>query len=281
MKPLDISVYIPAYNAEQYLEKCLAGVKAQTYPIKEIIVIDDGSTDATAEIARDMGARLMQQPGNSGLSRARRRAFEEIDAEYLAALDSDCVPEPDWLEILANDIQHPYIAGSSGKLIEFYTKNPVDLWRKIHMPQNWGNNRILSPLLVFGNNTLFRRETVLSVGNYPSSDFYRTNNEDYYISRKLYERGYALVYNPSAVVQHHRRDNVSSLFRTYWRWFFLHKPRPDSLKNFWRKGKENIATTRKFMLQDWRRRDFRLVFLSFLCLFYQTDLDIKYFLQAE
>ncbi len=280
-EPNRVTVYVPVYNAERYLEGCLKGIQAQTHPVDEIVVVDDGSTDGSADIARRCGARIIAQSTNLGLSQARRRAFAEIQTPFIAALDADCIPEPDWLDTLMPDFENPSIGGTSGKLIEFHADCPVDRWRKVHMVQHWGDRRMNAPLHLFGNNTVFRRDAVLEAGNYPEGAEYRTNNEDYYMTRRLRERGYHIIYNPQAIVYHHRRDSVESLFRTYWNWFFLHRPRPDSLRGLWQKARDNASRSVEFMKKDVRTRDRHLFTLDLLFFLEQSRLDFRYYLKVS
>ncbi|MGQ9732854.1 MAG: glycosyltransferase family 2 protein [Candidatus Zipacnadales bacterium] len=91
-----VSVVIPAYNAAATIERELNSVYAQTYPnIIEVIVVDDGSTDNTAQIVRRRypSAVLVQQP-NVGEAGARNRGIREANGEYIAFLDAD----DEWLE---------------------------------------------------------------------------------------------------------------------------------------------------------------------------------------
>lgn len=85
-----ISVVIPVFNAGQTLEACLNSILAQTMRPREIIVVDDGSTDETAAVAREFSAhvRLLQQP-NQGSAVARQHGTEEARCEHIAYLDGD------------------------------------------------------------------------------------------------------------------------------------------------------------------------------------------------
>ena len=91
-----ISIIIPVYNVEKYLRQCLDSIIEQTYRDLEILLIDDGSTDASGKIcdeyARDQRVRLFHTE-NRGLSAARNRGLEEAHGDYIAFLDSD-----DWLD---------------------------------------------------------------------------------------------------------------------------------------------------------------------------------------
>ena len=99
MSPTLITVIIGAYNAERYLGEAIESVLAQTHPNVELIVVDDGSTDRTGEIAESYGepVRCIRQP-NGGMAASRNRAIPEARGEYLAFLDADDRFPPDKLE---------------------------------------------------------------------------------------------------------------------------------------------------------------------------------------
>ena len=91
MNPL-VSVIIPAYNAENYIEKAIQSVLEQTYPNFEVIVIDDNSTDRTVDVVRefrDERIKLLVNEQNMGPSYSRNRGIIEAKGEWIALLDSD------------------------------------------------------------------------------------------------------------------------------------------------------------------------------------------------
>src|SRR3954451_4497775 len=93
-RPL-VSVVIPAFNSERFIGEALASVSAQTYAPVETIVVDDGSSDDTAEVARaHAGISLIEQE-NSGPSAARNRGFAASRGEFVAFHDSDDLMTPD------------------------------------------------------------------------------------------------------------------------------------------------------------------------------------------
>lgn len=100
-----ISVVVPVYNVEAYVEKCLASLAAQTYPNMEVLVVDDTSTDGGGPIcdawaARDRRFRVLHLPENQGLSAARNEGIRRAAGDYVAFVDSDDYVEPDLLETL-------------------------------------------------------------------------------------------------------------------------------------------------------------------------------------
>jgi glycosyltransferase involved in cell wall biosynthesis len=95
---LRVTAAIPAYNASAYLGDAIRSVQAQTFACFECLVVDDGSTDETAEIARSFeGVRCFTQV-NGGDANARNRAISEATGEYIAFLDADDVWKPEKIE---------------------------------------------------------------------------------------------------------------------------------------------------------------------------------------
>src|ERR1039457_1698894 len=94
---ITISVIIPAYNAARFLPRCLKSVFAQTLKPEEVIVVDDGSTDNTAALAAELGARVISRP-NGGLSAARNTGIQNASSEWIALLDADDMWAPEKLE---------------------------------------------------------------------------------------------------------------------------------------------------------------------------------------
>lgn len=103
MKEL-ISVIIPAYNIEQYIERCLESVCGQTYSRLEIIVIDDGSTDGTGNIIDELAKKdsriITIHKENGGVSAARNTGLDIAKGDYIGFVDGDDIIESDMYELL-------------------------------------------------------------------------------------------------------------------------------------------------------------------------------------
>ena len=99
-----VSVLIPVYNAEKYLEQCLSSLSAQTFTDFEIICLDDGSRDSSAKVLRavmrrEPRLRLIEQ-ANAGVAAARNRLLAEACGKYVAFVDADDWAEPEYLQVL-------------------------------------------------------------------------------------------------------------------------------------------------------------------------------------
>ena len=101
MESVKVSIVVPIYNVERYLERCLDSIATQSYPDLEVIMVDDGSTDGSAEIARRYEQkyahfRLIQQE-NRGLGGARNTGVAAATGDYIAMPDSDDWVHPDYV----------------------------------------------------------------------------------------------------------------------------------------------------------------------------------------
>lgn len=117
MKEALISVIVPAYNIQDYIERCIRSIQNQTYQNIEILVVDDGSTDRTGEIldglaVEDSRLRIFHKK-NGGSSAARNMGIDNARGEYLAFVDSDDYIEEDMLESM-----HAYLLETGLSIVE-------------------------------------------------------------------------------------------------------------------------------------------------------------------
>lgn len=97
-----VSVIVPVYNTERYLESCLRSILNQTYPAFEVILVDDGSTDGSPAICDRFACEQVRvyHQQNAGVSHARNFGIEAAKGEYIAFIDSDDVVHPKYLEVM-------------------------------------------------------------------------------------------------------------------------------------------------------------------------------------
>lgn len=259
-----VSFYIPCYNAEPYLERVLAAVMAQSHPIEEVIVVDDGSTDRTAELAESIGEnsryplRVVRHPRNLGLACARNTGVREAACELVASVDSDAAPAPGWLSALMREMT-PEVSGVGGQLVEFYQEELADRWRAHHMLQRRGPGRIYRPPFVWGSNSLFRKKAIEAAGFY--NERCRTNAEDVKLCEAIRDT-HVLVYTASAVCMHLRRDSVRTLMRNYWKWYYYGCFKAPSLRETWASNRRNVRRAMDGFWQDLTQGDFPMAALS-------------------
>lgn len=114
---MNISVVIPAYNEEKRIGACLSSIYHQTELPFEVIVVDNNSTDKTAEIARQMGATVISET-KQGITFARNAGFNAATGEVIARTDADTVVPRDWIEKIKNHFEKdPLLDAISGPAV--------------------------------------------------------------------------------------------------------------------------------------------------------------------
>ncbi|MEC4982480.1 MAG: glycosyltransferase family A protein [Oscillatoria sp. PMC 1068.18] len=133
MSPL-ISVIIPVYNGDRYLAAAIESILQQTYSPREIIIIDDGSTDKTAEVAQTFPVQYHRQD-NAGSSAARNHGIAVASGEFIAFLDADDLWLPEKLKLQVQAFQNcPNLDLVFGHIQQFISPDLTNLPNKIHCP---------------------------------------------------------------------------------------------------------------------------------------------------
>ncbi|MCM8804957.1 MAG: glycosyltransferase [Candidatus Omnitrophica bacterium] len=269
---VEVSLYIPCYNSEKYIDRCIQSVLNQTYPIKEILIIDDGSTDKTVKIASKYPVKIIRHLKNKGLAAARNTAFNMLNSEFIASLDSDCCPQKDWLEKLIRNFVSDKIAGVGGRLIEKNTKSLPDKWRSKHLSQDHGDKKIFNAFALPGCNCVFRKQVIIEIGGY--NEKYKTNSEDTDICLRLKNNGYSLVYEPQAKVFHLRKDTVFSVARMYYGWGKYILPELNFSFTLIKRIYWQIIRGIRHIWSDVKYYRFDIIIISIMCLFLSLWFDI-------
>src|SRR6185503_18295272 len=105
-----VSLYVPCYNVERFIAPCVEAALQQTVAFDEILIVDDGSTDRTAEIAARYPVRIVRHERNQGLAAGRNTGIREARNGLVAALDTDCVADRRWLEVLLEEMADANVA---------------------------------------------------------------------------------------------------------------------------------------------------------------------------
>jgi GT2 family glycosyltransferase len=206
-----VSVVVCSYNGAATIADCLEGLQRLEYPDYEVIVINDGSTDATPRIAQSYGMRVISTP-NHGLSAARNLGLMAARGEIVAYTDDDARPDPHWLTYLAETflqtshvgVGGPNIAPPGDGLIADCVANAPG--GPLHV--------LLSDRLaehIPGCNMAFWRESLEAIGGFDPR--FRSAGDDVDVCWRLQASGGTLGFHAGAMVWHHRRNSL----RAYWR----------------------------------------------------------------
>ncbi|MFH1606551.1 MAG: glycosyltransferase [Nanoarchaeota archaeon] len=269
---MKISVYIPCYNSEKTIEQCIKALKKQSSKPAEIIVIDDGSTDATKKIALEQKTKVISHKKNLGIATARNTALKHAKHEFVAGIDSDAIADKNWLKNLYQTMKKEDAVLIGGQVNE-QVKTLADKWRSIHMNQSWGKKKIINPKYVSGNNFLSVKKTILEIGGYNTK--YKTNYEDVDISKRLKKANHKIIYEPKAKIQHNIRDSTTTVLNRHWKHMFWDYPTPNNFQNKFLKVIINFYTVLKFLLKDIVTKP-KLLLIDIILFFHHSLNDLKY-----
>ena len=207
-----VSVVVCSYNGERWLPGCLEALERVEYPDFEVIVVSDGSTDATAEIARAAGVTVVETDENHGLSHARNEGLAASTAEIVAYLDDDARPDPDWLRHLALSFARTEHVAIGGPNVPPPDTGPVADCIA-HAPGGPVHVLVADDLAehIPGCNTAVRREALAAIGGFDPR--FRIAGDDVDVCWRLQEAGGTIGFSPGAMVWHHRRDTVKGYLR--------------------------------------------------------------------
>lgn len=206
-----VSVVVCSYNGEATIRDTLDGLQRLDYPHYEVIVVNDGSTDRTEEIASGYPVRVISTE-NRGLSNARNTGCNVATGEIVAYIDDDAYPDPNWLSYLALGFTRTDWVGvggpnlppmGDGALADCVANAPGG---PVHVLLT---DRVAEHIP--GCNMAFRKSALQAIGGF--DPVYRAAGDDVDLCWRLQERGGAIGFSASAVVWHHRRNSV----RMYWK----------------------------------------------------------------
>ncbi len=174
-----LSVVVPARNEEAYIGAALESILAQDPPPDEVIVVDNGSVDATAAIAAQAGARVIRVE-EAGVHRARQAGLEAASGAIVAQTDADGRVLPGWTAAILEAFEDPRVVASYGPL-ELFEAPALDRWlARYGFPLFLRLTHALGQPNLSGANHAVRREAALAVGGYD-----RPFAEDVHLGLKL------------------------------------------------------------------------------------------------
>jgi mycofactocin system glycosyltransferase len=213
-----VSVIVPVKDRADELRRCLESLRRVRYPRDrlEILVVDDGSGDASADVARSLGASVVPSGGRGrGPAAARNRGAAVARGEVLAFIDSDCTASEDWLAELAEELADPEVLAVGGRVDGMHAASALDRY-EAEMSSlclgtrgrsgHGGNDTFYLPSC----NLLVRRREFLAGGGFREE---LQVGEDVDLTWRLRDRGGKIVYTPRGRIRHEHRNRPGAFLR--------------------------------------------------------------------
>jgi glycosyltransferase involved in cell wall biosynthesis len=166
---LRFSFIIPALNEETCIGACIRSIQAQDAPPHEIIVVDNGCTDRTAELASKLGGAVVGE-GKPGLSHARNGGARAASGDILCFIDADGTLAPGWLRAARRSFAWSHIGVVSGPSIYVHPHLRKRLWYNLYTlgvsAAGVLSSRLFGRMVFAGNNLAIRRELFFQIGGY-------------------------------------------------------------------------------------------------------------------
>ncbi len=224
---MKVTVVIPAFNEERNIAKTIEAILAQDYADREVIVVDNASSDRTAVVASKYPVKVVYEP-EKGLLNARERGRLEATGELIANIDADCLPEGDWLSRAVRSFGNDGVTAVTGPY-DYYDGSP--LFRRSSLATQKYVYGFMSKLLqskpirrgavLIGGNNLIRASVLEKAGGYTTAiKFY---GEDTNTARIIAKYGRVLFDPDLAMKTSARRfqdEGTIHLMLKYWYHFF-------------------------------------------------------------
>lgn len=226
-KRLGVSILIPAYNEQENIRATVESVLRSQHARREIVVVDDGSTDKTGDIVRQVISEHMSEPirlvqvENGGKARALNHAMQAARYDVCAVLDADAVLDPDALTYFVQHFSDSRIAAVAGKVGTTQSKYTLDLFQALEyaIGQNI-DKRAVSILgavgVVPGPAGAWRKSAIIEAGGF-SSD---TLVEDQDMTLTLLRNGKKVAYEEKAVAYTETPHTVKNFLKQRFRWVY-------------------------------------------------------------
>ena len=210
-----VSIIIPVYNDAQHLDQCIAAVKRSSYPSFEIIVIDDGSTDASSQVARNHGAFVFQLQRQSGPAAARNYGAKKAKGDILLFIDADVLVQEETIARVVYDFEeHPEIGALFGSYDDDpFEKNFFSQYKNLlhHYVHQISSREAVTFWAGCG---AVRKEIFHIVGGFDETKYLRPCIEDIELGYRLRKSGYQILLDKEIQVKHLKKWNLKSLIRT-------------------------------------------------------------------
>lgn len=256
---MKISAYVPCFNNRDTIAPALASIRAQTHPVDELFVVDDGSTDDTVKVVETQGVRVVRHDRNLGRGAARATAMQTARHELVLACDATIVLEADYVRRALPRFDDIRVAAVFGRVTQSTGANAAERWRGRHLFRDrLADVRSRASFATFGS--LVRSGVVREVGGFNPS---LRQGEDADLGERLLAADFDVICDPGLTATTTKTNTVAEVLERFTRWNNL-------TPMTWHSYVRQIAYAVKFMArEDLRAHDPLAALISLVSPHYQ------------
>ena len=255
-----VSGYIPSYNNKDTIAAAITSLKSQVYPIDEILVIDDGSTDLTVDIAKSCGVQVYQNDANKGRGFTRAKAMEVAKNDLVLCCDATNELDLHFASEAIKAFYDSEVSSVFGRICSKTSKSIVNKWRSVHLFKE--NVKYKSGFqksdLFITYGAIVRKSHIMEVGNF---DTELKHSEDEEMGKRLLANGYTLLSNHDLNVYCNFDNSLREVFERYWRWY-VGKDQKMSFRDYAHSIKSSI---KPMVQEDLQTGHWRCIPISLIC----------------
>ncbi|MGB5135685.1 MAG: glycosyltransferase family 2 protein [Prochlorococcaceae cyanobacterium] len=213
---ISYSAYVPCFNNASSVARTLVSLRLQLPSPAEVVLVDDGSTDDSPQVAVGLNIPVYLMGRNAGRGAVRAKAMEIAQHGFVLFCDATNQLPPDFMARALPWFDDPSVAGVFGRIWQKESRSLADRWRGRHLLKMRDPMDVEHHALLNTYACVLRRSAVLQVGNF---DCLFRHSEDADLGRRLLEAGFDVIYDPTLHVYPRPSKSIREVLERYWRWY--------------------------------------------------------------
>ena len=254
---MQVSAYIPCYNAQATIREAVSSVLGQDHPPQEIFIVDDGSTERIPEL---QGVRIVRLAANQGRGAARARAMQEARYELVLGCDASLLLDRAFLSLALPWFEDERVAAVFGWIKEAGLSTASSRWQGRHLFRSDIVQHLTFEKTLASGCFVVRRSSVESVGGF---EHMLRSGEDAHLGKRLRAAGFKVIFDPRLFARTELDKGILGVLERYSRW-----NSPDGF-GVWDYLRQINYSLKVMVAADLKAGDIPSAFISLLCPHYQ------------